>query len=224
MNNMVTPSPATQSKLGHYAGFISRLSAFVVDIIITSAVIVFVTWFISVTTSMLQVKPLISLVIKTFPSLEPFIRLLFNPIAISFYAFSFVILYHVLFIFLVGQTPGKALIGIRVVPLRGGKMSLWRSILRYAGYYLSGVTLGLGFLWILVDDRRLAWHDKLARTCVIYAWDARPDETFLNNATQKLAARRDALRAMISRRNQIRKELEHQKENPNTNETRETAP
>jgi len=29
-------------------------------------------------------------------------------------------------------------------------------------------TLGLGFLAMLVDDRRQAWHDKIARTCVIY--------------------------------------------------------
>lgn len=221
---MANSPSAHQSKLGNYAGFVSRLSAFIVDTIITSAVIVFVTWFVSVTASMLQVRPLLTLAIETFPRIKPLIRLIVHPFSISLYAFIFVILYHVLFIFLVGQTPGKALLGLRVVPLRGGKMSLWRAILRYSGYYLSGVAFGLGFLWVVVDDRRLAWHDKLARTCVIYVWDARPDETFLSNATQKLASRRDALRAMIARRNQIRKELVSEEEDHNTLEAQEPAP
>jgi uncharacterized RDD family membrane protein YckC len=37
----------------------------------------------------------------------------------------------------------------------------------------------LGFLWILIDNRRQGWHDKMAGTCVIYNWPARPDENFL---------------------------------------------
>lgn len=32
----------------------------------------------------------------------------------------------------------------------------------------------LGFLVILADDRRQAWHDKIARTCVVYSWGAVP--------------------------------------------------
>jgi len=29
-----------------------------------------------------------------------------------------------------------------------------------------------GFLWSLIDDHRQTWHDKLAKTYVIYAWEA----------------------------------------------------
>jgi uncharacterized RDD family membrane protein YckC len=32
---------------------------------------------------------------------------------------------------------------------------------------VSGIFF-LGYLWILVDDRRQGWHDKLARTLVVY--------------------------------------------------------
>jgi uncharacterized RDD family membrane protein YckC len=47
------------------------------------------------------------------------------------------------------------------------------------GYLLGFVSLGFGFLWILVSDRRQGWHDLLAGTYVIYTWAARPDERFL---------------------------------------------
>jgi uncharacterized RDD family membrane protein YckC len=40
------------------------------------------------------------------------------------------------------------------------------------------IPLFLGFFWILIDDRRQGWHDKIAGTCVVYTWHARPDETF----------------------------------------------
>ena len=163
----------------------------------------FSTWFLSVTMVPLQTGPLFDFLTQSLPALKRITDILFSRVALGLYGLIFIFLYNVLFLSFAGQTPGKALMGIRVVPLRGGKVSLWRASLRYIGYYLSGVLFGLGFFWILIDDRRLAWHDKLARTCMIYAWDARPDETFLVYATQQLAARRDALRAILSRRKSL---------------------
>jgi uncharacterized RDD family membrane protein YckC len=109
---------------------------------------------------------------------------------------------------LAGQTPGKAVLGLRVVPLSGGKISIWRAFLRYLGYYLSALTLGLGFIWVLIDDRRMTFHDKLARTCVIYVWDARPDETFLRSAIDELVARSAAVRALVARRKKLLPKLQ----------------
>ena len=90
--------------------------------------------------------------------------------------------------------------GLRVLPRQGGKLKLGYAILRYFGYYLSIIPLGLGIIWILIDDRRLAWHDRLARTCVIYAWEAKPDETFLAIETSKLIARTQAIRAYLDKK------------------------
>ncbi|MFN2241977.1 MAG: hypothetical protein ACK2U2_06795, partial [Anaerolineae bacterium] len=49
------------------------------------------------------------------------------------------------------------------------------------GYWLSTLLYGLGYLWIAIDNRREAWHDKIARTAVIYAWDARPSTRSLGS-------------------------------------------
>ena len=72
--------------------------------------------------------------------------------------------------------------GIRVVGPNGEYPTFWRSIRRYIGYLLIALSLGIGFLWVLIDKRRQGWDDKLAGTFVVYDWQARPDETFLAEA------------------------------------------
>ena len=41
---------------------------------------------------------------------------------------------------------------------------------------LVSLILFIGLLWVLVSDERQGWHDKIARTCVIYDWPAREDD------------------------------------------------
>jgi uncharacterized RDD family membrane protein YckC len=67
-----------------------------------------------------------------------------------------------------GRTPGKALLGLAVTTTNGGRPGFLRSLARFGAYLLSALPLGAGFLWILVDDHRLAWHDHLAGTRVVY--------------------------------------------------------
>jgi uncharacterized RDD family membrane protein YckC len=92
----------------------------------------------------------------------------------------FIIGYHTLFWYFAGQTPGKALLGLRLVTVDGKRVSIPRGILRYFAYYLSAIPIFLGFWWILIDDQRQGWHDKIAKTVVIYTWAARPDELFMS--------------------------------------------
>ena len=67
-------------------------------------------------------------------------------------------------------TPGKMAIGARVVDAQtGGKLSSSQSIVRYFGYYLSTIPLGIGLLWVAFDPRKQGWHDKVAGTVVIRA-------------------------------------------------------
>jgi uncharacterized RDD family membrane protein YckC len=77
-------------------------------------------------------------------------------------------LYHIAFWWLRGQTPGKWLLGVRVVALGGGRVTLVRSFIRFAGYLLSALPFYLGFLWILGRERR-GFHDRLAGTEVVYS-------------------------------------------------------
>ncbi len=76
-------------------------------------------------------------------------------------------LYNVVFWWLRGQTPGKWLLGLRVVALGGGKVGLGRAVIRFVGYLLSALPFYLGFLWILGSERR-GFHDRLAGTEVVY--------------------------------------------------------
>jgi len=66
-----------------------------------------------------------------------------------------------------GRTPGKALFGLRVVRTDGTPVRLGRATLRSLGYFFSAIVL-VGFLWILADPCRQAWHDRLAGTVVVY--------------------------------------------------------
>ena len=65
-------------------------------------------------------------------------------------------------------TPGKMAISASIVDAKTlGRPSNIQLIVRYLGYYLSLIPLGLGILWIAFDSRKQGFHDKLARTLVI---------------------------------------------------------
>ena len=66
-----------------------------------------------------------------------------------------------------GQTPGKKLLGLRVIDAYGGRPGLLRTLLRTAGYLLSLLPCSLGFLWIGFDRERRALHDWVAGTYVV---------------------------------------------------------
>lgn len=82
--------------------------------------------------------------------------------------------YFVLFTAAGGQTIGKMLTGIRVVPadppgLTRGRVPLAHAVIRVAGYAASLLPLGLGYLPALIGQERRAIHDRLADTRVIQA-------------------------------------------------------
>ncbi len=72
------------------------------------------------------------------------------------------------FWFLLSTTPGKLVINAYIVDAKTlGKPRPWQLVVRYLGYYLSILTLMLGFLWVAFDRRKQGLHDKLAGTVVI---------------------------------------------------------
>ena len=69
-----------------------------------------------------------------------------------------------------GATPGKMVIGARIVDATtGGPLKPAQAVLRYIGYYVSAIPLFLGLLWVGIDKRKQGWHDKLAGTLVVRA-------------------------------------------------------
>lgn len=66
-----------------------------------------------------------------------------------------------------GQTLGMAAWRIRLERDDGCKPTWGDALKRLAAACLSWLPAGLGFLWLLVDRNRLAWHDRLTHTRVV---------------------------------------------------------
>jgi uncharacterized RDD family membrane protein YckC len=65
-------------------------------------------------------------------------------------------------------TPGKMVFKAVIVDEKtGNKPDLRQWIVRYLGYYVSIIGLGLGILWVAWDQKKQGWHDKMAGTVVI---------------------------------------------------------
>jgi len=66
-----------------------------------------------------------------------------------------------------GTTIGGIVFGIKVVRLDDRPVDWPTAIVRALASFLSLFAAGLGFLWIICDPERQAWHDKIAGTVVV---------------------------------------------------------
>jgi len=96
-------------------------------------------------------------------------QLLLTPVSMAVLALIgviFVMAYFGLFTAIAASTPGMVWLGLEVRNLGGG-LPTWReSFWRAFGYLVSFAALALGFVWALVDSRRLTWHDHMSGTLV----------------------------------------------------------
>jgi uncharacterized RDD family membrane protein YckC len=72
-----------------------------------------------------------------------------------------------------GRTFGMAVAGLRVVRPDGSPVSGREAVVRVLALPLSFLTLGIGFLLILLRKDRRALQDLIGGTAVVYGWDAR---------------------------------------------------
>ena len=66
-----------------------------------------------------------------------------------------------------GTTVGGIVFDLHVVRLDGRPVDWETAIIRALGCFLSLAVVGLGFIWIALDDNHQAWHDKIAGTVVV---------------------------------------------------------
>jgi uncharacterized RDD family membrane protein YckC len=78
--------------------------------------------------------------------------------AILWAAFEYVFLVYT------GSTPGMRLTGLRLSEFDGSVPDRTTRRWRALAMALSAVSLGLGFLWCLLDEDTLCWHDRITRT------------------------------------------------------------
>lgn len=183
-------APNKEDARGQYAGLISRGVALLLDIVIANALVIGFIWLFDHTAELMGI-PLTDCSLRPglFLGVMPFIC---NAANIGRTVVSALLLpaYFVFFWALAGQTLADGLLGVRVVRLDGSRMNLTTALVRLVGYVVCILSFGIGFLWALIDDRRQGWHDKLARTCVVYSWRARQNPAGLAELTRVLSGPR----------------------------------
>ncbi len=136
---------------GERAGFISRLAAFGLDALIVSAIMGGAAWLLELGTRGLRRLGVPLDVVAVLAVMAPLVAGLYF---VGFWTAS-------------GQTPGKWVLGIRVIRLHGGRLTVRRALLRWCACLLSTLPFYLGYLWVL-GPSRLAWHDRIAGTEVVH--------------------------------------------------------
>ncbi|MEL6560168.1 MAG: RDD family protein [Bacteroidota bacterium] len=148
--------PVPQSQL---ADFGSRLGAILIDSVIMSVVLLmFIGLFVGV------------IVVATDQGAQdPSPGMIAGGLVLYFFGPSvLVITYQALWESSSKQaTPGKLLVGLRVVTTGGEKLSFMNAVGRNAGRILSSIMM-IGYFMALFTDRKQALHDMMADTLVIY--------------------------------------------------------
>lgn len=90
-------------------------------------------------------------------------------IAVSYVlGFGGAIAYYCFYQARVGQTLGKKALGVKVVDANGQTPTVMTFFLReIVGKAISGIILGIGYLWMLWDGKKQCVHDKIAGTYVV---------------------------------------------------------
>lgn len=139
---------------GGYAGAVSRLVAYVVDLAAVSALFAGGS---AVAAFLVAVITGSDLDLQSDRDIAATASLLWSFV---YFAASWA---------LTGRTLGMALLGLKVVRPDGAPASALAAVLRTLAFPLSVALFGLGFLGILFHAQRRALHDLIAGTAVIYA-------------------------------------------------------
>lgn len=147
-----------ESLIGHYAGAVTRFAAFVVDAVLS------IGGFLVGAAGAVWV---VNLFARTHvPSPNDSLWWL-----VPFGAWLFVYFWYCYW--LSGKTPGKALFGLRVVAGDGSDLGGPRAAVRVVAFSVSWVFPVVGFGGVVLGARHRALHDVVARTAVVYDYDAR---------------------------------------------------
>ncbi len=91
------------------------------------------------------------------------------PVRLSFAANILLLLlwwgYNIFFLWKYQATLGKRFLGIKIIDNEGRTPNLKSIIIRETiGKIVSGIVFNLGYLWVIFNKHKLAWHDKIAHT------------------------------------------------------------
>ncbi len=152
------PGAARPALQGHYAGAVSRLAGYLVDVGLSSG-------------AFLLALAIISFAIRVVTGHS--VSLNRDNLVIGLIYLAWLFSYYAYCWATGGKTPGMALLGIRVVRRDGAAIGPRRAVVRTLAFPLSFLLFGLGFAGILLGREHRALHDVIAGTAVVYSWDAR---------------------------------------------------
>jgi uncharacterized RDD family membrane protein YckC len=75
-------------------------------------------------------------------------------------------IYEFLFVVYTGSTPGLRAARLRLTSFDGSYLNRRRRRWRVLASFLSAFSVGLGYLWCVLDQDGLCWHDRITRTHV----------------------------------------------------------
>jgi uncharacterized RDD family membrane protein YckC len=146
-----------------YAGFWRRLAAMLVDVFALTVICGVVI----LTIAPYQWFGLGNLVGSGNVFNEPPWRMVPYLIAGNVFSLAVNVAYFVGFWVWRGQTPGKMLLGIKIVRPDNARITVSQGLLRYLGYIVSGAVILIGFIWVAFDPMKQGFHDKIAETFVV---------------------------------------------------------
>ena len=135
-----------------YAGFWIRAAAFIIDALILGSI--------NVVLSMVMLAPLTRGQEPTAAAAGAVAVYLLLSVAIG-------IAYEAWFLVNKGATPGKLVLGLRVICNNGNRITWGLAIGRYFGRTLSSMILFIGFLMVAWDEQKRALHDRICDTRVV---------------------------------------------------------
>jgi uncharacterized RDD family membrane protein YckC len=150
-----------------YAGFLRRLMAFLLDIILISLLVSPLKIFL-ITGSQSAMDIFVHNMQHPdnliMPTIDEIIRESWIGITTTFLTFFYFASFESSRF---QATPGKIAIGIRVTDMYGNRLSFWRAAGRYIAKYVSNITLLIGYIMAGTTPKAQALHDELADTLVI---------------------------------------------------------
>jgi uncharacterized RDD family membrane protein YckC len=138
-----------------YAGFWIRFLARIIDGFIVNIV----------------VFPLMFMVLGAAAFTDPNVAVsgafLALQVVMMFFGFALQAAYEVFFLTRYAATPGKMVVGKKVVAVNGATLTAGRALARYLATILSSFTLMIGYIIAAFDDEKRALHDRICDTRVV---------------------------------------------------------
>ena len=176
----------TRSDSNIYAGFFVRFAAYLADSIIASIL------------SLTLVSPLYAAKAAGMDFLGK--NILFNFTIINIISYLLFVAYFVLLTYFGHSTPGKKIFRLEVITEDGSWNFINILYRETIGRFLSGL-MNIGYLAIIVTEKKQGFHDKLCDTCVIYKGAVLSEEEVLKKEAAEQRKKAAAEAAEMRRQN-----------------------